>query len=163
MRWIRFGFSLPLCNHLLTAIQHYKTKHRFECPKCNREFVTQGGMDKVASYPMIPDFVLVLTRPFSTTKQNIPLLYAPSAAASLTPRRGWIKFAPNHVLGDHTLTLFQHYNTKHRFGCPKCNEVFTTQAAMDLVLFSPIALRLDFSPASAALRCEAPPQMSSVW
>ena len=93
---------------------------------------------------MIPDFVFVLTRPFSTTKPNIPLLYAPSAAANLTPRREWIKFVFSPVLGDHTLMLFQHYNTKHRFACPKCNEVFTTQAAMDLVLFSPTALRLDF-------------------
>ena len=126
------------------AIQHYKTQHWIKCPGCDREFKTRVDMDQVAFYPMVPDFVFVLMRPFSTTKQNTPLLNALSATANsiLRKRRTRLVFSP--VLGGHILTFFQHYDAKHRFKCPECNDEFTTQVAMDQVSSSSTALRLGF-------------------
>lgn len=86
-RWTRFRLFLPLFDHLLTAIQHYNAKHRIKCPKCDLEFTTWANMYQVAFYPIIPDFVLVLMWPSSTTKQTIAFLNAPSAAANSIPRR----------------------------------------------------------------------------
>jgi len=109
-------------------------------------------MDQVAFYSIIPDVVLVLTRSFSTTKRNTVLLNAPSATANLILRKQWIKFVLSPVLGDRILTLFQHYDAKHRFECPECDDEFTTQAAMNQVPFSRLHNDLIVSPTSVALR-----------
>ena len=90
-------------------------------------------MVQVAFYPTIPDFVLVLTRPLSTTKQIIPLLYVPIATANLILRRQCTKFVFSLVLGGHTLTFFQHFDAEHSFGCPECDYAFQTEAAMNQV------------------------------
>ena len=143
-QWFRFKLSLPLYDHLLMAIQHYKAQHRIECPKCSSRFTTRAEMDQVAFYPIIPDSVLVLMRPFSTTKQSIPFLNALSATANSILRRLWTRLVFNPVLDDHTLTFFQHYGANHRFGCPKCDDEFTTQAAVNQVSFPSAELRLGF-------------------
>lgn len=101
-------------------------------------------MDQVTFYSIIPDLVLVLTRSFSTIKRNIVPLSAPSATANLILRRQWIKFVFSPVLGSRILTFFQHYDVKHRFECPECDDEFTTQAAMNQVSFSSTAQRLAF-------------------
>ena len=126
------------------AIQHHKAQHRIKCPKCDREFTTRAEMDQVAFYSMIPGSVLVLMRPFSTTKQTIALLNALSATTNSKLRRQWTRLAFNPVLGGHILTFFQHYGAKHRFKCPECDDEFTTQVAIDQVSFSSIEPRLGF-------------------
>jgi hypothetical protein len=48
--------------------------------------------------------------------------------------KGGIQFVPVSGLGGCFLTLYQHYNLKHRFKCPDCDDEFKTQAAVDQVL-----------------------------
>lgn len=92
-------------------------------------------MDQVPFYPLSLDYVL--TYPLSTTKQDIALLNALSVTANSEPRRRWIRLVSSPVLEGYLLTSFQHYDTKHRFECPECDDEFTTQAAMDQVPFPP--------------------------
>ena len=91
---------------------------------------------------MIPDSVLVLIRPLSTTTRSIARYGVPSATPDSIPRRRWTRLVFSPVLDDHTLTFFQHYDAKHRFKCPECDDEFTTQVAMNQVSFSSTELRL---------------------
>ena len=68
-------------------------------------------------------------------------------------RLGWIRFAFNPTVNSYVLTAFQHYDARHRFECPECDDEFTTWAAMDQASFSPIVTRLGFSPTPLASQC----------
>ena len=99
---------------------------------------------------MIPSYVLTL--PSSITRQYTVDFNALSATANSGRRMRWIKSVFNPMANDHLLTVFQHYDAKHRFECPECDDEFTTQAAVDQVSLSAIPLQLDFSPVPLALR-----------
>ena len=71
---------------------------------------------------------------FSIAKQNTALSNAPSVAANSRTKKRRIKFVPVPQLGGCPLTPYQHYDAKHRFECPECDDEFTTQAAMEQVL-----------------------------
>ena len=95
-------------------------------------------MDQVPSYPLSLGYVL--TCPFSTTKQNIALSNALSVTVNSGPRTRRIRLVFSPVLEGYLLIcFFQHYDAKHCFECPDCDDEFTTQAAMDQVPFYPLS------------------------
>lgn len=56
-------------DRLLTLLQHYDAKHRFECDECDEEFTTEAARDEVQSFCQFLE--QVLTQSLSTAMKSI--------------------------------------------------------------------------------------------